>query len=48
MKTKPLQNALFNPDISQGLTSEKLLHLMASKWKGEKMKKKVVSCLICC
>lgn len=34
-ENRTLQNALFNPDISQGLTDEKLLHMVASKWKKE-------------
>lgn len=38
-ENQTLQNALFNPDISQGLTNEKWLHLVASKWKGKKKKK---------
>lgn len=42
-ENQALQNALFHLDVSQGLTNETWLHMVASEWK-----RKMVSCAICC
>lgn len=43
-ENQTLQNALFNPDISQGLTNEQWLHLVPPEWEKEK---KMASYPIC-